>query len=34
MTSAGAHLVLVDNPAHNPWGDFALDAGNGGVRGQ
>ena len=21
-----AHLVLVDNPAHNPWGDFALDA--------
>ena len=21
---AGAHLVLVDNPAHNPAGDFAL----------
>ncbi|MFZ7095672.1 N-acetylmuramate alpha-1-phosphate uridylyltransferase MurU [Luteimonas dalianensis] len=25
-----AHLVLVDNPAHNPGGDFALD-GDGGV---
>lgn len=22
-----AHLVLVDNPAHNPGGDFALDGG-------
>ncbi len=22
-----AHLVLVDNPAHNPAGDFALDSG-------
>ncbi len=22
-----AHLVLVDNPAHNPMGDFALDKG-------
>lgn len=22
---AGAHLILVDNPAHHPHGDFALD---------
>ncbi len=27
---AGAHLVLIDNPEHNPEGDFALDA-NGAV---
>jgi len=28
-----AHLVLVDNPTHNPDGDFALDAGRVGNRG-
>lgn len=25
ITVALAHLVLVDNPVHHPWGDFALD---------
>ncbi|MDX1692612.1 MAG: nucleotidyltransferase family protein [Ketobacteraceae bacterium] len=27
-----AHLVLVDNPPHNPGGDFALEAASGKVR--